>query len=182
MRAKIDGFAVYADGGLAHGDKVQARCRDDDIGFDMLARFQLDARFGEMVDMVGDNLRLALGNRREHVAIGNEAQALFPWAVFRDKMGIDIDRCRQSLPRHIDQLLPQLCRIASRIPISETLHIDIAPPGQRIGQPLWHDLAHKLRKRVNGRPRYHIGWRTLQHGNLRALLRHHRDNRHRRRA
>ena len=39
MRAKIDGFAVYADGGLAHGDKVQARCRDDDIGFDMLARF-----------------------------------------------------------------------------------------------------------------------------------------------
>ena len=91
MLTKIDSFPVNADCGLAHGDKIQTRRGDDDIGFDMLAGLQLNACLGKMIDMVGDNFGLALGNRREHVAIGDEAQALFPWAIFGHKMGININ-------------------------------------------------------------------------------------------
>ena len=97
-----------------------------------------------MIDMVGDNFGLALGNRREHVAIGDEAQALFPWAIFGHKMGININRCRQSLPRHIDQFFSQFCRVPTRIPIGKTLHIDIAPPCERISQFLRQNLADKF--------------------------------------
>ncbi len=91
MLAKIDGFTVHADRRLAHRDKVQAGRSDHDIGFNMLAGLQLNARLGEMVDMVSHNLGLTLSYGGKHVAIGNKAQALFPWAVFGHEMGINID-------------------------------------------------------------------------------------------
>ena len=58
----------------------------------MLARFQLDAGLGEMVDVIGHHFGLAARHRLEHIAVGDEAQPLLPRSVARCEMGIDIDR------------------------------------------------------------------------------------------
>ena len=58
MLAKIDGRTVYADCRFTHGHKIKTRSRHDDVGVEMLARLQLDTGLGELVDMVGHNLRL----------------------------------------------------------------------------------------------------------------------------
>ena len=179
MLAKIDRFAVHADRCLAHRDKVQTGRSDDDIGFNMLAGLQLNARLGEVVDMVGHHLGLALGYGGKHVTVWNQAQTLLPWAIFGDKMRININRSRQRLAGHIDQLFTQLRWIAARIPICEPLHVDIAPARQRISQLFRQDFADKFGEWVDCRTRDHIGRRALKHRYLRTLLRHYWHNRHR---
>ena len=81
MVAQVDRNTIDAQRGFTHCNQIQAGGGYDDIGIKMLARFQLNSGFGEMIDMVSNHFRLAARNGFEHVAIGNEAQALLPRTI-----------------------------------------------------------------------------------------------------
>ena len=99
------GLAVNADLRLAQRDQIEPGRGDDDISFKFAPRFQFDAGGREMIDMIGHNFGAAFGDRLVHIAIGDEAQPLFPRVVGRGEVTLQICASRQLLLRHFQKLL-----------------------------------------------------------------------------
>ena len=51
---------------------------------------QQNAALGELLDLVGDDRRLAGADRLQEVAVGDEGDALPPWPVIRREMRVDV--------------------------------------------------------------------------------------------
>ena len=53
--------------------QLQTGGGDDDVGLQLAAGLQLDARLGEVIDMIGDDGGIAFADRREQIAIRHGA-------------------------------------------------------------------------------------------------------------
>ncbi len=73
--------------------------RDDDVGIEVVAGLQLDARLVERLDVIGDDARLTATQRAEEIAVGHGAQALIPRVVARREVGIHIEVSGELLHR-----------------------------------------------------------------------------------
>ena len=93
--ARLDVSSVDVERHAADGLNAEPRCGDDDVGRDLLARFEPKAVLGEGLDLVGHDRRFAGPDRLEQIAVRDEAKALIPWVVTRLKMGVDVVVLRQ---------------------------------------------------------------------------------------
>ena len=78
---EIQRLAVDDEVDVAQDVQVEAGGGDDDVGLELLAGLQQDARFGEAVDLVGDHRGLAGRDALEQVAVRHEGDALAPGPV-----------------------------------------------------------------------------------------------------
>src|ERR1700685_4053467 len=79
----FDRLAVDLDLNPAHQPQLESGRGDDDVGFELLARRQTQGGLGGGFALAGDDRRLAGAQRREQVAVGDEAQTLVPGLVAR---------------------------------------------------------------------------------------------------
>lgn len=79
--AGLDGLAVDAQPRPARKLHLQPRRRDDDVGLDLLPGLQRDAVRGDGLDVARGDVRLALVQAAEEVAVGAHAHALLPRVV-----------------------------------------------------------------------------------------------------
>ena len=70
-----------------------------DVGLELRAGREPDARLGERLDLVGDDRRAAARDRLEQVAVGHEAQALVPRVVARREVRVDVVARRAAAAR-----------------------------------------------------------------------------------
>ena len=57
--AEVDGRSIFGKRDVSQDRQVEARRRDDDVSLKLFARFQQDALFSEVIDMIGDDAGLA---------------------------------------------------------------------------------------------------------------------------
>src|SRR3546814_13890747 len=116
MVMPIDGRAIDAHRNLAGDRKLEASRGDDDVGFEMLARFELNARRVETLDRIGYDRRLARLHRLEEIGVGDEAPPLFPRVVGRGEgLGVIL------VPEVRLKLVGQACL---------DLRVSLAPPSE----------------------------------------------------
>jgi hypothetical protein len=86
----VDRRAVDRQLDAAEEQQVQPGGGHDDVGLELTARRQPDARLGERVDLVGDDLGGPRGDRLEQVAVGDDAEPLVPRVVAGREVGVDV--------------------------------------------------------------------------------------------
>ena len=138
-----------------------------------------DARLGERLDLVGDDLGAAGGDLREQVAVGDQAEALVPGVVARVEVGVDRIARRQSGGDRLAEQAPHQPGEAAAEAVAQHLQGDVLGADQRVGDPRGQPAAQRDRDAVAGRERGHVGRRALQHRHARRLLAQRRDQRHR---
>ena len=79
---------------------------DDDVGGERLPGGEADACRVEALDGVGDDRGAAGADRREQVAVGDQADALVPGLVARREVHRRVGRGAELLGRHRDDALP----------------------------------------------------------------------------
>lgn len=134
--------------------QVQTRCGDDDVGLELLTGGELDARLGEPLDGVGDDVGLAVANRPEQIAVGRQAQPLVPRVVARPEVLLYVVALGQPALRHGHQLLAHEVREAPADLILRGLEQDALPAVQYIRRLLRQRLLRPNRERI------HVGQRT----------------------
>ncbi len=97
--AGIDLDAVQADRGAAERLQLQAGGGDDDVGIEVLTGFECDTGGVEMVDVVGDHVGAAVGDRGVQVGVGDQAHPLVPRVVPGFEVGVDVVALGQFLDR-----------------------------------------------------------------------------------
>lgn len=163
-----NGLAVDVEIDPAEEPHVQARRRDDEVGVEVVAGLERDPGLGEPLDPVGDDGGAAVAQRGEEVAVGAEAQALIPRLVRRVEVGVHGIALRQGLGVG----LPDECAGGLREGADE-LHLaslgpDAGEPGDRVSTLLPEQSEEEQRRGVDLRPRYDVGRRALQHGDVRC--------------
>ena len=131
--------------------------------------------------MAGLEIGLAGGDGLEHVAIGNQAQALLPRTVRRRVIFLYIFVAQLFLERFF-KLFDDLLRVVARHLEGDILHLDILEPDDLIGPHFGHDLAQQIGQPVLCRTREIPGRCPLQHRDVTGFFRHHGDDCHRGRA
>ena len=86
---RFDLLAVEADRRAPERLQLQAGGGDDDVGVEVLSRIQRDAGGVDVVDVVGHQFDAAGADRREQVAVGDQAHALVPRVVARLEVHVD---------------------------------------------------------------------------------------------
>jgi hypothetical protein len=105
---QVHGHPVHGQLDAAERLQVEAGRGDDDVGFEVLARRELDAVGREALDPVGDHRRLPLAQHPEQVAVRHQAQALVPRTVRRLEVQVDVEPGGQPRDRALaDQLAHQ---------------------------------------------------------------------------
>jgi hypothetical protein len=175
----VDLLAVDRQDHAAEQLQVEAGGGDDDVGRQVLAARELQARLGERVDAVGDHLRRPVAEGAEQVAVRDDAEPLLPRVVGRAEVLVD----REALGQRVDvQPADEAAgRTGEALAEAERRpgHGDVATAVQLEGALLvLDDALGQLGERVDPRDRHDVGRRALQHGDLRAGLGQRRDERH----
>lgn len=157
---------------------VESGGRDDDVGLDFLARLEKDARFGEGLDLVGHHGRLARTEAFEQVTVGHRAQPLVPRVVWRVEVHVDGVPLRQ-VPAHEphEKLSGQLRKALAKAPEPQS-DPGVLVAGQRVGGLGRQYLLQEAGDGVGSRLVDDVRRRALQHGDVRHLIGHRRDERH----
>ena len=134
--------------------------------------------FGELLNPVGHDGRLAGTDHVEQIAVRHQAEALVPWIVGRREMSFHIVIRAELLLHHADDAFLELGRLAARHLEQEQLQQNVAPPRDAVGDLRRQLTAKPVRPFVLGRAGHDIGGRTLQHGHVRGGGRHCGDQRH----
>ncbi|PHK11687.1 hypothetical protein VF09_06710 [Nostoc linckia z9] len=176
------GFAV--DNEIDPGQQlhVESGRRHDHIGFQLLARFEQDALFGEAIDMTGDHRGAVRLDRLKQVAVGHQAEPLVPDIVAGREMRFHVISGRQLGGDAVEYPLVDLFW---RLPgAAVEIHAEqyVLPARDPVGQARGKDAAQKVRDPVFGGARDHVGRRALQHHHVRGVLRHLGHQGHRRRT
>ena len=160
--------------------EVEAGRGDDDVGFQLLAGFQQDALLGEAVDLVGDDGGLAGLDALEQVAVGNEGDALPPRPVLWREVGRDVVVLAEIGFDGRQQILLGRFRLLKGLAGEGVLvEQDFSP--RDFVDPVFVDLQlpQFLGDLDRVAPGAEIGRRALQHGDMRAIVGHRRDQRRR---
>ena len=172
---QIDAGPVHAHLQPAHQLHVEPGGGDDDVGPQLLARSQPNAPFGESLDFVGDHRGRAGLDGREQIGVGDQAQALVPGVVGGREMGGDVVVRAKLGPGHVDDRRLDLFGLPPGEVVEPQLHQDIAPAHDGVGQLGRQPGAQIIGESVLGRPGNHIGRRALEHGHMRCVPGHFRD-------
>ena len=86
----VDWLAIARGRGAAEQLQVQARCGDDDVALEMLTGIELIPVLakGSMVSVTTSALPVTDG--LEQIAVGRQAESLFPWVVARPEVLLDV--------------------------------------------------------------------------------------------
>ena len=180
MSAKSSGLPSTANSMSPLAREVEAGRGDDDVGFQLLAGFQQDALLGEAVDLVGDDGGLAGLDALEQVAVGNERDALPPRPVFWREVGRDVVVLAEiGFDRRQQILLGRFRLLKGLAGEGVLVEQDFSP--RDFVDPLFVDLQFPqlLGDLDRVAPGAEIGRRALQHGDMRAIVGHRRDQRRR---
>ena len=118
--------------------------RDDQIGLDFLAGFQLEAGFGETLDLVGDDRGGAIGECVEEIAVRCQAEALVPGIIARREMLSDVELAAQPNADRLEDLAFDQVGIGLGQLINIDVQQHILRPSDRIGDLLGQDFAHEI--------------------------------------
>ena len=99
VRAEVDRLAVDLELQAAERQHLQPGRGDHDVGLELAARREPDAGLGERLDRVGDDLRAAVGERLEQVAVGHQAEPLLPGVVVGREVLVDREALGERLRR-----------------------------------------------------------------------------------
>ncbi len=163
---EIDRHAVDGEVHLAEGDHLEPGRRDDDVGIEMPAGFELDPRFGERHDPIGHHRGCSCVDGVEQVAVRHETQALVPGRVARREVGVDVVVGPECLAHAADE---QLFRLVGRRPHALVHHLlqrGVLPAGHVVGDRIGQHLAQPVRDLVDIGARRHVGRRPLEHGHV----------------
>ena len=120
---------------------IQARGRNDDVGFQFLAGFQANTGFGKALDVIGFDRRGAGLDGLEQVAVFHHAQALVPGVVVRAEVahvGLAVELAfddRQEQAAHGFRAFTGALE-------QEPGNGNITGPGQPVGGPGWQYFLH----------------------------------------
>jgi hypothetical protein len=154
--------------------QVDARRRDDDVGFQFPPGLQQDALLGEGVDLIGDHRRLTGFQHLEQIAIRHQAQPLVPRHIPRGEVAHVHGRVEvaSNLP---EQQSAHLCGPATARQVEVTLEGDLALARQLPNPLRWQESSEKFGDLVEGGQRGDVRRRALQHGDVLRVARHRRN-------
>ena len=164
---EIDRLVIHRERNIAEDGEIEARRRDDDIGFQFLATLGQDALLREAFDLVGHHIGLAGGNALEQVPIRHEGDPLAPRAVAGREVLVDrVVFAEEGL--HAFQQFLRDDVFFFEAPAREVMlvkqHFLARDPVDRI--PVDADLLEFRHQLVFIPARNEIGRRALQHGDM----------------
>ena len=133
----------------------------------------------KLLDLVGDDVRLARLDGAEEVGVGREAQPLVPWIVTRREMSGDVVVVAELRARLRHDPLLDRFRLAPGEIVEIKPEQHVVPARQAVSEPHRQMAAQPFGDRVLRRARDDIGRRPLQHGHMRRGFGHGGNDRYR---
>ena len=125
--------------------------------------------WGERVDPVGHDRRVAPADRPEQVSVGHQAQALVPGVVRRTEVGVDVVPVGQLGHRRLADQAPHQVRAAPAELVEAGDQQDVLPPGDAVGHGTGKEPACPRRQSVAAGHGQHVGRGALQHRHVRGV-------------
>src|SRR6185369_5654162 len=127
--------------------------RHDDVGRELRAGAEPDARLGERLILDGDDRRAALAHGLEQVAVRYETDALLPRVVARVEVRADVVFGAELLRQPLVDERPRALRVPSAEVVEPEAHEHVLPARDAVGGARRHDAAKRVRELVLARDR-----------------------------